>query len=154
MTRRSLASRDIEILIIEDNPGDVMLTREALLEGKVINNLYWAKDGIEAISFLRKQAPYQDAQSPDIILLDLNLPCKSGHDVLAFIKSTDHLKRIPVIILTSSKAEQDILRSYDLHANCYICKPVDLEKFLEIVQTIAHFWLKIVTPANLEEERN
>jgi chemotaxis family two-component system response regulator Rcp1 len=152
MKRQGLAPKDIEILMIEDNPGDVMLTKEAFLEGKVSNNLYWAKDGIEAIAFLTKQAPYQDAQKPDIILLDLNLPRKSGHDVLAFIKAADHLKRIPVIILTSSKAEEDILLSYDLHANCYITKPVDLEKFLSIVQTIEHFWLKIVTLANPDEE--
>jgi CheY-like chemotaxis protein len=154
MKRRALSPRDIEILMIEDNPGDVMLTREAFLEGKVANNLYWAKDGAEAIAFLTRQTPYQDANKPDIILLDLNLPRKSGHEVLAFIKSTEHLKRIPVIILTSSKAEEDILLSYDLHANCYISKPVDLEKFLSIVQTIEHFWLKIVTLANLEEEEN
>lgn len=152
MKRQGLASKDIEILMIEDNPGDVMLTREAFLEGKVSNNLYWAKDGVEAIAFLTKQAPYQDAQKPDIILLDLNLPRKSGHEVLSFIKSAEHLKRIPVIILTSSKAEEDILLSYDLHANCYITKPVDLEKFLGVVQSIEHFWLKIVTLANPDEE--
>jgi CheY-like chemotaxis protein len=152
MKRQSLTPRDIEILMIEDNPGDVMLTREAFLEGKLSNNLYWAKDGVEAIAFLTKKAPYQDAQKPDIILLDLNLPRKSGHEVLSFIKATDHLKRIPVIILTSSKAEEDILLSYDLHANCYITKPVDLEKFLAIVQTIEYFWLKIVTLANPDEE--
>ncbi len=152
MKRHNLTPRDIEILMIEDNPGDVMLTKEAFLEGKMSNNLYWAKDGVEAIAFLTKQAPYTDVQHPDIILLDLNLPRKSGHEVLAFIKSKDHLKRIPVIILTSSKAEEDIVLSYDLHANCYITKPVDLEKFLGIVQTIEHFWLKIVTLANPEEE--
>jgi CheY-like chemotaxis protein len=152
MKQQGLAARDIEILLIEDNPGDVVLTREAFLEGKVSNNLYWAKDGAEAIAFLTRQQPYQDACRPDIILLDLNLPRKSGHEVLAFIKAEDNLKRIPVIILTSSKAEQDILLSYDLYANCYITKPVDLEKFLSIVQTIEHFWLKIVTLANPEEE--
>lgn len=152
MKRHGLAVKDIEILMIEDNPGDVTLTREAFLEGKVSNNLYWAKDGAEAIAFLTRQPPYQDACRPDIVLLDLNLPRKSGHEVLAFIKSEEHLKRIPVIILTSSKAEQDILLSYDLYANCYITKPVDLEKFLSIVQTIEHFWLKIVTLANPEEE--
>ncbi|MGZ3236506.1 MAG: response regulator [Burkholderiaceae bacterium] len=152
MKRQGLAHKEIEILMIEDNPGDVMLTKEAFLEGKLSNNLYWAKDGVEAIAFLTRQTPYQDAQRPDIILLDLNLPRKSGHEVLTFIKSADHLKRIPVIILTSSKAEEDILLSYDLYANCYITKPVDLEKFLGIVQTIEHFWLKIVTLANPDEE--
>jgi len=152
MKRQGLAPKEIEILMIEDNPGDVMLTKEAFLEGKLSNNLFWAKDGVEAIAFLTKQAPYQDAQRPDIILLDLNLPRKSGHEVLSFIKSADDLKRIPVIILTSSKAEEDILLSYDLYANCYITKPVDLEKFLAIVQTIEHFWLKIVTLATPDEE--
>jgi two-component system, chemotaxis family, response regulator Rcp1 len=152
MKKRTAASKDIEILMIEDNPGDVMLTREAFLEGKITNNLYWAKDGVEAIAFLTRQEPYTEAQRPDIILLDLNLPRKSGHEVLAFIKSEEHLKRIPVIILTSSKAEEDILLSYDLHANCYITKPVDLDKFLSIVQTIENFWLKIVTLADPDEE--
>jgi chemotaxis family two-component system response regulator Rcp1 len=152
MKRKNAASKDIEILMIEDNPGDVMLTREAFLEGKITNNLYWAKDGVEAIAFLTRQEPYTEAQRPDIILLDLNLPRKSGHEVLSFIKSEEHLKRIPVIILTSSKAEEDILLSYDLHANCYITKPVDLDKFLSIVQTIENFWLKIVTLADPDEE--
>lgn len=142
---RATAAKDIEILMIEDNPGDVLLTKEALLEGKISNKVYWAKDGMEAVAFLTRQPPYADARRPDIILLDLNLPRKSGHEVLSFIKSQDHLKRIPVIILTSSKAEEDILLSYDLHANCYITKPVDLEKFLLIVQTIENFWLKVVT---------
>jgi CheY-like chemotaxis protein len=150
--RQEAATKDIDILMIEDNPGDVMLTREAFLEGKLSNNLYWSRDGADAIAFLTRQAPYEDACRPDIILLDLNLPRKSGHEVLSFIKSDEHLKRIPVIILTSSKAEEDIVLSYDLYANCYITKPVDLEKFLTIVQTIEHFWLKIVTLANPEEE--
>jgi chemotaxis family two-component system response regulator Rcp1 len=152
MKRQNMTPKDVEILMIEDNPGDVLLTKEAFLEGKVSNNLFWAKDGVEAIAFLTKQPPYTNVQRPDIILLDLNLPRKSGHEVLSFIKSQEHLKRIPVIILTSSKAEADILLSYDLHANCYITKPVDLEKFLSIVQTIEHFWLKIVTLATPEEE--
>jgi CheY-like chemotaxis protein len=149
---QTTAAKDIEILMIEDNPGDVLLTKEALLEGKISNSVYWAKDGMEAIAFLMKQPPFADARRPDIILLDLNLPRKSGHEVLSFIKSQDHLKRIPVIILTSSKAEEDILLSYDLYANCYITKPVDLEKFLSIVQTIEHFWLKVVTLVPPEEE--
>lgn len=146
MNKAALADqKDVEILMVEDNPGDVLLTTEALLEGKLSNRLYWVKDGNEALAFLTKQAPFAHAQRPDIILLDLNLPGKSGHEVLSFIKSEEHLKRIPVIILTSSKAEADILRSYDLYANCYITKPVDFDKFLSVVRTIESFWLKVVT---------
>jgi chemotaxis family two-component system response regulator Rcp1 len=152
MKKQSIVERDIEILMIEDNSGDVVLTQEALLEGRLKNTLHWVKDGIEAIAFLTNQLEYTDMPRPDIILLDLNLPRKSGHEVLAFIKSEERLRRIPVIVLTSSKAESDILLSYDLYANCYITKPVDLEKFLAVVKTIEHFWLKVVTLANLDEE--
>ena len=139
------AAREIEILLVEDNPGDVLLTKEALLDGKLSNRLNWVKDGAEAMAFLTKQPPFAHAIRPDIILLDLNLPGKNGYEVLSFIKTKEQLKRIPVIILTSSKAEADILRSYDLYANCYITKPVDFEKFLTVVRTIESFWLSVVT---------
>ena len=135
----------IEILLVEDNPGDVRLTREALKEGKVYSNLHTVKDGVEAMEFLRKQGKYKDVPRPDIILLDLNLPRKDGREVLEEIKSDDLLKRIPVVVLTTSKAEEDVLRTYNLHANCYVTKPVDLEKFMVVVKTIDVFWLTVVT---------
>ncbi|MBI1889681.1 MAG: response regulator [Burkholderiales bacterium] len=135
---------EVVILLVEDNPGDVLLTKEALAEGKVANSVQWVKDGDEAIAFLTRQGNYADAPQPDVILLDLNLPRKSGHEVLAFVKSHQHLKRIPVVILTSSKAESDILLSYDNYANCYVTKPVDLDKFMSIVHAIDYFWLKVV----------
>lgn len=137
--------RQVEILLVEDNPGDVLLTKEALEEGKVTNNLHWVKDGVEAMAFLTRQGQFSDAPHPDVIFLDLNLPRKSGHDVLTFIKSDVQLKRIPVIVLTSSKAESDILLSYEQYANCYITKPVDLEKFMAIIKTLNNFWLQVVT---------
>ncbi len=136
--------RAVEILLVEDNPGDVRLTREAFREGKIRNNLYVAVDGVEGIAFLRREGKYADSPRPDIILLDLNLPKKNGIDVLREIKIDEDLKRIPVVILTTSVAEQDILRSYDHHANCYIVKPVDLEQFLKVIQTIEDFWVTIV----------
>jgi CheY-like chemotaxis protein len=135
----------IEILLVEDNPGDVRLTQEALKEGKVYNNLHWAKDGVEALEFLRREGKHAGAPRPDIILLDLNLPKKDGREVLAVIKKDDHLKHIPVVVLTTSKAEEDVLKSYELHANCYVTKPVDLEKFIVVVQSIDRFWLTVVT---------
>lgn len=135
----------VEILLVEDNPGDHRLTQEALREGKVHNNLHWAKDGVEAIDFLKRRGPYVNAPRPDIILLDLNLPKKDGREVLSEIKSDDELRPIPVVILTTSKAEEDILRSYDLNANCYVTKPVDLDKFIVVVQSIDRFWLTIAT---------
>jgi CheY-like chemotaxis protein len=135
----------VEILLVEDNPGDVRLTREALREGKVYNNLHWAKDGVEALEFLRQQGRYANAPRPDIILLDLNLPRKDGREVLEEIKSDEVLKRIPVVVLTTSKAEEDVLRTYNLHANCYVTKPVDLEKFMVVVKSIDVFWLTVVT---------
>ncbi len=138
----------VEILLVEDNPGDVRLTREALKEGKVYSNLHWAKDGVEALEFLRRQGKFADVPRPDIILLDLNLPKKDGREVLSEIKNDDDLKRIPVVILTTSKAEEDVLRSYQLHANCYVTKPVDLEKFIVVVQSIDRFWLTVVTLPN------
>ena len=144
----STRSSPVEILLVEDNPGDVRLTKEALKEGKVYSNLHWAKDGVEALEFLRRQGKFTDVPRPDIILLDLNLPKKDGREVLAEIKNDDDLKRIPVVILTTSKAEEDVLRSYQLHANCYVTKPVDLEKFIVVVQSIDKFWLTVVTLPN------
>ncbi len=141
-------SQPIEILLVEDNPADVRLTVEALREGKVLNNLHVAKDGIEALDFLHQRGDYQSAVRPDLILLDLNLLRLSGQEVLQQIKTDDSLMCIPVIVLTTSEAEEDILSSYGLHANCYICKPVGLEKFLEVVKTIEDFWLTIVTLPN------
>ncbi len=134
----------VEILLVEDNPGDVRLTREALKEGKVLNNLSVAVDGEEALAFLRRQTIYAEAPRPDLILLDLNLPRKDGRQVLAEIKADEQLKRIPVVILTSSSAEEDILRTYDLHANCYITKPVDFDQFVAVVRSIEDFWLTMV----------
>ncbi len=143
MTERQ-SCRPIEILLVEDNPGDVRLTKEALKEGKVRNNMQVAEDGEEALAVLRRQGRYAQATRPDLILLDLNLPKKSGREVLEEIKADPELKRIPVVVLTISKAEQDILKSYNLHANCYINKPVDLEQFIDVVQSIEDFWLTVV----------
>ena len=141
--------RPVEILLVEDNPGDVRLTMEALKEAKVINNLTVLKDGEEALTYLRRQGPYVQAKRPHLILLDLNLPRKDGREVLAQIKADEALKRIPVVVLTTSQDEQDVLRSYNLHANCYITKPVDLDQFITVVRTIEDFWLGIVVlPVN------
>ena len=137
--------RPIEILLVEDNPADVRLTIEALKEGKVINNLHVAKDGVVALDILYRRPPYENSVRPDLILLDLNLPRKDGREVLAVIKSEETLKRIPVVVLTTSKAEEDVLRSYGLHANCYISKPVDLDQFIKVNRMIEDFWLSIVT---------
>ncbi len=137
-------AKPIEILLVEDNPGDVRLTQEVLRDGKMNNNLYVAKDGVDAVTFLRREGAYTDAPVPDMILLDLNLPKKDGREVLAEIKDDLFLKRIPVVVLTTSKAEQDIHKAYDLHANCYITKPVDLDQFIQVVTSIENFWLTIV----------
>ena len=145
MAEQHRAAPPVEILLVEDNPGDVRLTKEALKEGKVYNNLHWAKDGVEALEFLRQEGKNAKAPRPDIILLDLNLPKKDGREVLAAIKSDARFKQIPVVILTTSKAEEDVLKSYELHANCYVTKPVDLEKFIQVVQSIDRFWLTVVT---------
>jgi chemotaxis family two-component system response regulator Rcp1 len=136
--------QNIEILLVEDNPGDIRLTKEALKEGKVRNSLNVVMDGEEAMAFLRKEGEFTGAPRPDLILLDLNLPKKDGREVLAEIKDDDDLKSIPVVVLTTSQAEEDIARTYDLHANCYITKPVDLEQFLNVVHSIEEFWLSIV----------
>jgi two-component system, chemotaxis family, response regulator Rcp1 len=138
-------NRPVEILLVEDNPGDERLTREALKEGKVYNNFHWVKDGVEAMEFLRRQGKYASAPRPDIILLDLNLPKMDGREVLQAVKTDADLKRIPVVVLTTSKAEEDVLRTYSLHANCYVTKPVDLEKFITVVKSIDAFWLTVVT---------
>lgn len=134
----------IEILLVEDNPGDARLAKEALKDSKLLNNIHHVEDGEQAMQFLRKEGDYQDAVRPDIILLDLNLPRKDGREVLADIKSDPDLKMIPVVVLTTSEAEQDIVQSYQLHANCYITKPVDLDKFLKIIDSMQEFWLSIV----------
>jgi chemotaxis family two-component system response regulator Rcp1 len=134
----------IDILLVEDNPGDVRLTREALKEGKVINTLHVVEDGIEALAFLRHEGQYVKSVHPDIILLDLNLPRMDGRELLAKIKSDSKLRRIPVAILTTSKADEDIIKSYDLHANCYIVKPVDMDRFITVVKSIEDFWFTIV----------
>lgn len=134
----------IEILLVEDNPGDVRLTIEALKDAKVHNNLHVAKDGVEAMSFLRREDGHTDAPRPDLILLDLNLPRKDGREVLEEIKGDTGLRRIPVVVLTTSEAERDILKAYNLHANCYITKPVSLEQFITVIKTIEDFWLEIV----------
>jgi len=134
----------VEILLIEDNPGDARLTQEALKDGKVKNNLNIVYDGVEATDFLFKRNQYQNAPRPDLIILDLNLPKKNGQEVLAEIKADNALKSIPVIILTISKAEEDIIRSYNLHANCFLIKPIDLNKFFEVVKSIEDFWLTLV----------
>ena len=132
------------IFLVEDNPADVRLTKEALINGKVKHELHVASDGVEAIAFLRRQGPFRQAPRPDLILLDLNLPRKDGREVLADIKSDPNLRRIPVVILTTSKSEEDIIKSYDLHANCYITKPVDMERFITVVKSIEDFWFTVV----------
>lgn len=137
--------RPIEVLLVEDNPGDVRLTQEALKEGRIINHLSVVRDGVEATDFLWRRGEYANAPRPDLILLDLNLPRKTGGEVLQEIKTDPSLRRIPVMILTTSKADQDLRQAYNLHANCYIAKPVDLDQFLNVVRSIEHFWLKIVT---------
>jgi two-component system, chemotaxis family, response regulator Rcp1 len=135
----------IDILLIEDSPADVRLTREALKEAKVLNTLHVVEDGIAAMAFLRKEGQYADSPAPDLILLDLNLPRKDGREVLAEIKQDDSLKRIPVVVLTTSRAEEDVVRSYNLHANAYVTKPVDLAQFLSVVRSLEEFWLAVVT---------
>jgi two-component system, chemotaxis family, response regulator Rcp1 len=137
-------ARPIEILLVEDNPGDVRLTAEALHEGHVLNQLHVAVDGEQAMAFLRRAGPFADAPRPDLILLDLNLPRKDGREVLAEVKADPDLRRIPIVVLTTSSAERDILQSYDMHANCYILKPVDLDQFIDAVRTVEEFWLSVV----------
>ncbi|MEK0179270.1 MAG: response regulator [Oscillatoriales cyanobacterium] len=133
-----------EILLVEDSPSDADLAREALSNGKILNNLHLVEDGVEAINFLRKKSPYMEVPRPDLILLDLNLPKKSGVEVLKEIKTDPNLKLIPVLILTTSAAQEDIIKSYSLHANCYITKPVDFLQFTKVVRLIEEFWLAVV----------
>jgi len=139
------AIRAIDILMVEDDPGDVRLTREALKGSKVLHSLNVVEDGVAALDYLRKVAPYQDAVRPDIVLLDLNLPRKDGREVLSAMKQDAALRTIPVVILTTSQAEEDVLRAYNLNANCYVTKPVDFDQFMRIVRTIEDFWLNVVT---------
>lgn len=138
------AAKVVDILLVEDNPGDVRLAREALKESKVRNKLYVVDDGVEAMAFLRQQGKYMGSPRPDLILLDLNLPRKSGREVLAEVKTDENLKRIPIVVLTVSRAEEDIVRCYDHHANCYITKPLDFNQFMEVTKSIDDFWLTIV----------
>jgi CheY-like chemotaxis protein len=140
----SIKCGPIEILLVEDNPGDVRLTIEALHEGRFANIINVAVDGFEAMAFLRREGKYANAPKPDLILLDLNLPKKNGREVLAEIKTDSNLKRIPVVVLTSSQAEIDIVTTYNLHANCYITKPVDFEQFIRVVRSIEDFWFAVV----------
>lgn len=142
------SGKPVEILLVEDNPADVRLTIEALKDAKVYNNLYTVNNGVDAMAYLRREGQYADAVRPDLILLDLNLPKKGGLEVLAEVKTDDVLRSIPVVVITTSQAEQDILKSYDHHANCYICKPVDLDQFIKVVQSIQDFWLTIVRLPN------
>src|SRR5271154_4802944 len=137
----------VEILLVEDSPTDVLLAKEALEYSKHANNLHVVPDGVEAMAFLRREGKYEDAPRPGLVLLDLNLPKMDGREVLAEIKNDEKLKRIPVIVLTTSKSEADVMKDYGLHANCYIVKPVDFEKFADVVQTIENFWFAVVTLA-------
>jgi chemotaxis family two-component system response regulator Rcp1 len=143
--------RTVEVLLVEDNPGDIRLTMEAFKDGKICNHLSVVRDGVEAMAFLRREGPYANAPRPDLILLDLNLPKKDGRDVLAEIKVEEDLKRIPVVVLTTSNAEKDILRTNDLHANCYITKPVDFEQFIKVVKLIEDFWFTIIKLSKSED---
>ncbi len=136
--------KQVEILLVEDNLGDIRLTKEAMKEAKIINNLNVVEDGIEALAYLRKKGNFKGVKRPDLILLDINLPKKNGREVLAEIKQDIHLKQIPVVILTVSNAEEDIIKTYELHANCYITKPVDMEQFIKVVKSIDAFWFSIV----------
>jgi chemotaxis family two-component system response regulator Rcp1 len=140
-----MSEKAFEILLVEDNPADVRLTREAFKKSKIQSNLHVVKDGVEAMDFLQKQDGYLDAARPDLILLDLNLPRKNGREVLAEIKADPELKRIPVVVLTTSRADKDILASYNLNANCYICKPADIDQFFEAIRVTEQFWLTTAT---------
>jgi chemotaxis family two-component system response regulator Rcp1 len=136
--------RLVETLLVEDNEADIRLTREVFADGRVLNKLNVVRDGEEAMAFLKRRAPFEDAPRPDLVLLDLNLPRKDGREVLAEMKNDEELRRIPVVILTTSRADADVARTYELHANCYIVKPVDLGQFINVVRSIEDFWLKLV----------
>jgi chemotaxis family two-component system response regulator Rcp1 len=141
-------SKVVDILLVEDNEGDARLAKEAMRDSKIRNTLHHVSDGEEAMAFLRKEGKYANVPRPDLVLLDLNLPKKDGRQVLAEIKNDDELKRIPVVILTVSSAEEDILKTYNLHANCYITKPIDLSQFMKVVRSVEDFWLTIVKLPN------
>ncbi|MFP8955808.1 response regulator [Natrialbaceae archaeon A-CW3] len=145
------ATEPIDILLVEDNPGDVRLTQEAFKEGRIDNTLHVARDGVEAISFLRHEDGYEDAPRPDLILLDLNLPRKSGADVLEVLKNDENLRRIPTIVLTSSEAEEDIVSSYESYANAYLTKPIDPDEFIDALRTFETFWFSVVQLPPSEE---
>jgi CheY-like chemotaxis protein len=138
------AVRPIEVLLVEDDEGDVLMTREALDEGKVFNRLAVVGDGVEAIAYLRREQPYADVTRPDLVLLDLNLPKRDGRQVLEEVKADPDLRRIPIVVLTTSEAEEDVLRSYDLHANAYVTKPVDFDRFVEVIRQIDDFFISVV----------
>ncbi len=138
------STRAIDVLLVEDDPGDVLMTREAFEDNKVANNLYVVNDGVTAMEFLRKQGEHADAPTPDLVLLDLNLPRMDGREVLAALKEDPELRRIPVVVLTTSEAEEDVLRSYSLHANAYVTKPVDFHRFIEVVRQIDEFFVTVV----------
>lgn len=145
-------SKPIEILLVEDNLGDARLAVEALRESKLHNNLTHVKDGVEAMDYLRRKNQYSQVPPPDLILLDLNLPRKDGREVLAEVKEDPELRRVPVVVMTTSEAEQDLLQSYDLHANAYVVKPIDLDRFMDIVHAIESFWLTIVKLPRRKDE--
>lgn len=145
-------SEPIEILLVEDNSGDARLAQEALKENKVHNNIHHVKDGVEAMAFLRREVPYADVPFPDLVLLDLNMPRKDGREVLAEVKDDPALRLVPIVVLTTSAAERDLVKSYDLHANAYVIKPLDLDQFIEVVQAIQSFWFTIVKLPRVNED--
>ena len=145
MSSNECKERPIEVLLVEDNLGDARLTQEAMRAAKLSNSLHIVEDGVEAMHFLRREGRFADAPRPDLILLDLNLPRMDGREVLSEVKSDPDLRRIPVVVLTTSQSEEDVIRAYDLHANCYVTKPVDLAQFMKIVAQIDEFWVKVVT---------
>ena len=142
--------RAVEILLVEDNPGDIRLTQEVFREGRLANRLHIVRDGVAALAHLRREGPYAQVARPDLILLDLNLPRKDGRELLAEIKADPALRRIPVVVLTTSSADQDICKAYDLHANCYLTKPVELDEFIAVVRSIEDFWLALVKLPSVE----
>lgn len=148
MEKYTLGHQMVDILLIEDNPGDIRLAKEALKESKISNSLHIVTDGMAALDFLYQKGEYSLAPRPDLILLDLNLPKKDGREILSEIKNDESLKRIPVVILTTSSAEEDVLITYGLHANCYITKPIDFDQFIKVVKSIENFWLTIVKLPN------
>ena len=140
----AMAQKPVDILLVDDNPADVDLTREALRDARMLNRMYVASDGVEALAFLRREGQHAGAPRPDLILLDLNMPRMDGRELLGHIKADPELKRIPVVVLTTSEAETDILKTYDLHANCFVTKPVELDQFVEVAKSIEGFWLTLV----------